>query len=428
VGLPPVIFHVDLDAFYASVECLDDPTLIGRPLVVGARPGHRGVVSSCSYEARRFGIRSAMPISQALRRCPQAVFLPVRMKRYLEVSQTVMGILEGYTPVFQRISIDEAFLDLSGTRRLYGSPEGTGRRIKDHVVRDTGLTLSVGIASNRYVAKIASEASKPDGLLLIRPGREADFLESLPLEKLWGVGEATRGRLLEAGIGSIATLREYSREALSALMGEACGRYLYAAARGCDPGIVSENPRSRSISAEVTFENDVKDPPTVSRALLELSEEVAFRLLRERLNSNTATLKLRTFDFLTTTAQRTVKHWIGSSDELHALALQLLEARWDGSTPLRLVGVGVANVAAPAPEAAEAQGELFDDSLRRKRRVEEAVTRLRQRVAGIRLTKASLLDTPQGRRPPGPTRPAPGPPSGRPPECRRGSGSPPAGQ
>jgi len=425
VGPPPVILHVDLDAFYASVERVDDPSLAGKPVVVGARPGHRGVVSSCSYEARRFGIRSAMPISHALRRCPQAVFLPVRMERYLEVSQQVMTILAEHTPQFQRVSIDEAFLDLSGMERLYGSPEAAGGRIKQRVLRETGLTLSIGIAANRYVAKLASEACKPDGLRLVRPGEEEEFLESLPLEKLWGVGEATRCRLLAAGIGTIAALREHSQEALAVLMGEACGRYLYAAARGRDPGIVSDSPRSRSISAEVTFETDLSDAQAVNRALLELCEEVAFRMLRERLASNTATLKLRSFDFRTTTAQRTQQRRIGSSDELHALVTGLLKARWDGRTPLRLVGVGVSAAGrGEDPEAAYSQGELFEDELGRKRRVEEAVGALKQRIQGVRLTKASLLDRPASTRRPAP----PGPPSGRPPGRRRGSGSSPAGR
>lgn len=424
----PVFAHVDLDAFYASVECVDDPSLAGKPLVVGARPGRRGVVSSCSYEARRFGIHSAMPIAQARRLCPQAVFLPVRMSRYLEVSQRIMAILSDFTPVCQRISIDEALLDLSGTQRLYGPPQEAGVRIKQRVRRETGLTLSIGIAANRFVAKLASEACKPDGLRVIAAGEEGEFLESLPLEKLWGVGEATRRRLLAAGIDSVAALREYSAEALGALMGEACGRYLFAAARGRDPGILSEKPRSRSISSEVTFETDVADPRALARTLLELSEEVAFRMHGEGFSANTATLKLRTFDFLTTTAQRTVQRAIGSSDELYALTRALLQTRWDGRTPVRLVGVGVA-ARAEAGEAPYSQGELFEDDLDRRHRVEQAVSRLQERLQGVRLTKASLLSPlpGPGRRPTRKLSP-PGPPSDRPPGRRRGSGSPEAGR
>jgi DNA polymerase-4 len=209
-----VIFHVDLDAFYASVEQIDNPSLQGKAVIVGALPGHRGVVSSCSYEARRFGVRSAMPVSQAARRCPQGVFVPVRMKRYLEVSQAVMRILERFSPDFRQISIDEAFMDMSGTQRLYGAPLATGKTVKEKVRRQTGLTLSIGIAANRYLAKLASEHSKPDGLHFVQPGEEISFLDGLSLGNLWGVGEKTRERLLELNITSVQGLREYPKDIL----------------------------------------------------------------------------------------------------------------------------------------------------------------------------------------------------------------------
>jgi DNA polymerase-4 len=183
-----VFFHVDLDAFYASVEVLDHPEHRGKPVIVGALPGHRGVVSSCSYEARRFGVRSAMPISQAFRRCPQGVFLPVRMARYLSRSQEVMRILRGYTPELRQLSIDEALMDMSGTRRLFGPPADAARRIKQQVSSETGLTLSIGVAPNKYLAKLASERSKPDGLLEISPGEEIAFLDGLELKDLGGLG------------------------------------------------------------------------------------------------------------------------------------------------------------------------------------------------------------------------------------------------
>jgi len=431
MGRAPVILHVDLDAFYASVERVDDPSLAGRCVVVGARPGHRGGVAAGAYEARRFGVRSAMPISQALRLCPQAAFLPVRMQRYLEVSEQVMAILADHSPDFQRVSIDEAFLDLSGTQRLFGPPQAAAARIKGRVLAQTGLTLSIGVAANRYVAKLASASCKPDGLRVIAPGEEEEFLESLPLERLWGVGPATRSRLLAAGIGTGAALKEYTLPALAQLMGEACGRYLYDAARGSDPGIASESPKRRSISSEVTFETDEEDHQVLARTLLELSEEVAFRMRRESLVAHTATLKLRRFDFLTRSAQRTVQRPIGSCDELYALATALLDSRWDGRTPLRLVGVGVSAAGGTGEAVREIQGELFEDPLGRRRRVEEPVSGLKQRIDTLRRTKASLLPPPaaaQSASRPGSTRkPAPpGPPADRPPGRRRGSGSSPA--
>ena len=384
-----VIFHLDLDAFYASVEQIDNPSLQEKAVIVGAMPGHRGVVSSCSYEARGFGVRSAMPVSQAARRCPKGVFVPVRMKRYLEVSQEVMRILELFSPDLQQVSIDEAFLDMSGTQGLYGPPLAAGKTVKEKVRTETGLTLSIGIAANRYLAKLASEYSKPDGLHFVQPGQEISFLDRLSLGKLWGVGEKTRERLLELNITSVQGLREYPKDILCSMMGEASGRYLYKACRGEDPGVFSAGPKSHSISSETTFERDIKNADTLKRNILELSEQVMHRLLTGNLRTNTVVLKLRYFDFATTTIQKTVKHWITSSDEIYTLALQLLGQRWNGSTPIRLVGVGTANVIAPGQAI---QGELFEDDFDKKRKVEETVTRLREKMRGVKFTRASLID------------------------------------
>jgi DNA polymerase-4 len=384
-----LIFHVDLDAFYASVETIDNPDLQGKAVIVGALPGHRGVVSSCSYEARKFGVHSAMPVSQALRRCPTGVFLPVRMSRYLEVSQTVMRILQSFTPEFRQISIDEAFMDMSGTGRLYGPPLDAGNRIKEQVRRQTELTLSIGIAANRYLAKLASEYCKPDGLHFVQPGQEISFLDGLALGKLWGVGEKTRRRLAELNINSVQALRDVPLDILCSMMGEASGRYLYRACRAEDPGVFLTTVKSHSISNETTFERDIKNADTLRRSILELAEQVMHRLLIANLRTNTVVLKLRFFDFATTTVQKTVKHWITSSDEIYALALELLGQRWNGSTPVRLIGVGTANVVAPGEAI---QGELFAEELDKRRKVEQTVTRLRQKMKGIKLTKASLID------------------------------------
>jgi DNA polymerase-4 len=384
----PVYFHIDLDAFYAAVEQLDEPELRGRPVIVGASPGSRGVVSSCSYEARRFGIRSAMPISRAARKCPQGIFRPVRMQRYLEASEQVMSILSSFTPEFRQLSIDEASLDLSGTERLYGPPLQLAARIKQRVKDETGLTLSIGLAPNRYLAKLASEYGKPDGLFQVIPGQEIAFLNRLELKDLWGVGKKSLTRLQELNITSIERLRGMPADILCSMMGEAGGRYLYTAVRGGDPGIYSQEPKSHSLSSEITFEEDKKDSVTIRRAILELSEQVMYRLLRGGYSTNTAVLKVRFFDFTTTAAQRTLRHSITSSDELYRLAHELLLKRWNGSTPIRLIGVGTANV---RRRESSVQGELFEDEYARRRKVEEAVTDIRQRISGVKLTKASLL-------------------------------------
>jgi len=385
---PTVFLHVDLDAFYASVEQLDNPGLKGKAVIVGARPGSRGVVSSCSYEARSHGVHSAMPISQAQRKCPRGIFLPVRMERYLEASQEVMAILSSYTPEFHQLSIDEASLDLSGTERLYGPPLEAARAIKEHVRRETGLTLSIGVAPNKYLAKLASSACKPDGLLLVQAGEEPAFLDRLQLKHLWGVGEKTLERLRELNIATLQALRGMPRDILCAMMGEACGLYLHKACRGLDPGIYPEKPKSRSLSSEVTFEEDKKDLEALKKCLLELAQQLMYRLIRGGWRANTLFLKLRTWDFTTLSVQKTIKHWLTSSDEIFQLGLSLLQARWDGATPIRLLGLGAANL---EDAAVPVQGELFEDPFQKKRKVEEAVTRLREKIAGVSLTKASLL-------------------------------------
>jgi DNA polymerase-4 len=347
-------------------------------------------VSACSYEARRFGIRSAMPISQAYKRCPQGVYLPVRMERYLAVSREVIGILEGYTPHLQQISVDEAFLDLTGTERLFGAPLEVGARLKAEVREKTGLAISVGIGPNKYLAKLATNAGKPDGLVLVVEGGAEAFLDGIPLKDLWGIGERTLQRLTELNITSIAQLRGVAEQELARLLGAGTASFLSSVARGRDPGIFSEEPHSRSISSETTFEADRKDRAGIERVLLELCHQVVFRMIDEGWKSKTIALKLRYHDFTTTSAQKTLKHWISSAEELHAVARELFSSRWNGSTPIRLVGIGCANLAAVDTQD---QLELFADEFSRRKKVEEAVFRIRRKMGDVALTKASLMGT-----------------------------------
>ena len=384
-----VIFHVDLDAFYASVEQRDNPTLRGRPVIVGALPGRRGVVSACSYEARRFGIHSAMPISEAYRRCPRGAFLPVRMSRYMEVSRGIMTALHQYTPDMQQISVDEAFLDLTGTERLFGPPLEVGRRMKAEIWGSERLTISVGIAPNRYLAKLASEADKPDGLCMVSPGEEERFLDRLELGNLWGLGKKTLARLHQLGIATVPQLRGYGREDLTSLLGDGAARFLHGAVRGEDPGIHSPRTRSHSMSHETTFEEDTTDRASLELALLELAQQLVGRLLDSDWRGRTLFLKLRTHDFATTTAQATLPRPPATTEEIYEGALDLLDKRWDGATAVRLIGVGVAGVEESEPE----QGELFAEKNEKRRKVEEAVHRLKARK--VEVTRASLL----GRRP-----------------------------
>ena len=383
-----LFFHVDLDAFYAAVEQLDHPEHRGKPVIIGALPGHRGVVSACSYEARVFGIHSAMPISEAYLRCPGGVYLVPRMRRYSELSKEVMALLGRFSPDIRQISIDEASLEMTGTERLFGPAEEAARKLKATVADEAGLTVSVGIAPNRYLAKLASEYDKPDGLFRVLPGREEGFLDQLALKDLWGLGAKTVARLEEVGITTTAALRGYSESLLQTMLGEAAGTYLYRAARGCNPGIYTLAPKSRSISSEVTFGADTRNREAVKRALLDLSHQVMFRSIEENFKSKTVHLKLRYGDFTTTSAQATLGHFISSAEEVYSTVLVLLAKRWSERDPVRLVGVGLTALeTAAGPE----QGELFEDAYEKKSKVESAILSYHKSKKGGRIVKASLL-------------------------------------
>ena len=379
-------FHVDMDAFYASVEQRDNPELRGKPVVVGALPGHRGVVSACSYEARTYGIHSAMPISEAYRRCPDAAFVPVRMGRYQEVSRTIMEMFSSYTPDVQQLSVDEAFLDMTGTERLFGKPEDAGRRLKEEVRGATGLTISVGIATSKYIAKLASDFDKPDGLFRVPADGEESFVAGLSLRDLWGVGTKMRAKLAGLGISTIGDIKSYSERELESLLGTGAARYIYRAARGVDPGVYGPTRKSHSISSETTFEKDVADDEIIERTLLELCHTVTFRLMDEGKRSKTVAIKVRFADFRTVSAQVTLPHWVSSAEELYDASLSLLRSRRQAGQELRLVGVGFSNV---ERDTGGDQQELFELPNDRRRKVAEAVLQLRKKNA--RIEKASLM-------------------------------------
>ena len=383
-----VYFHVDMDAFYASVEQLDNPEIRGKPVIIGARPGTRGVVSACSYEARVFGVHSAMPISQAYRKCPQGVYLPPRMERYAELSRKVMRMFDSYSPSVQQISIDEAFIDMTGTERLFGPLYDTALRLKQQVKEEAGLTISIGIAPNRYLAKLASEYAKPDGCYFIREGEETAFLDNLELKDLWGIGKKTLERLGEFNIISVPQLRSFSLGSLKTMFGQAGGSYLYNAVRGIDSGIHREEPKSRSISSENTFPEDTRDRDSILKVLLDLSHQVMFRLMKEGFKSKTVVLKVRNADFSTTTAQTTLRHYVSSAEEIFSEVKQLLKKRWDSSGLIRLIGVGVSSLEqAGDPE----QPELFEDQYDKQKIVEQTVLGIKTKLSTNSIIKASLL-------------------------------------
>ncbi len=376
-----------MDAFYASVEQNDHPEYRGRPVIVGGKSGKRGVVSACSYEARRFGIHSAMPAVTARRLCPGGIFLPVNMKRYQEVSRTVMSIFDSFTPEKTQISIDEAFLDMSGTERLFGSPENAAVLLKEKIKKETGLTLSVGIAHNHLLAKIASDFDKPDGLVIIRKGEEIAFLDKIKLKDIWGLGKKTLEILNAFNITTVKQLREMDISILHRIIGKSGGDFLYKASRGIDPGINRERTKTRSISSEVTFGEDTRSREGIRRTLLDLSDQIMFRLREQNALSRTVFIKIRYSDFKTITVRQTLAHPVRSEDELYSTALKLLERKWNGKPFIRLIGLGVSSV---EKDDSPQQIELFSDTDDQKAKVEKAVQSLR--IKGSTITKASLME------------------------------------
>ncbi len=382
----PTILHVDLDAFFAAVEQRDRPELRGRPVIVGGDPGARGVVSAASYEARAFGVRSAMPLRTAAALCPQGVFLPVDGASYRRESRRVMGILGRFTPLLEQVSIDEAFLDVAGSEALFGPPEEIARRIKADVRGEVGLTASVGAATTKLVAKVASDLRKPDGLVVVPPGREAAFLAPLPIRRLWGVGEQTRLVLAEHGVATIGDLAALPVDVLVRRLG-AHGATLHERALGIDPSPVVGEIAAKSVSHEHTFDLDTSDPEVIERTLLALSEGVASRLRAGEVRASTVQVKVRDSAFHTVTRQRTLAEPTDLAEPIFRTALDLVRPEVRGRR-IRLLGVGAHGLGEPA------QLGLFASEDPRRRRAAEAQDAIRRKFGSRSLTKARLLGDP----------------------------------
>lgn len=384
--------HVDLDSFFASVEQLDHPEYRGKPVIVGGLPGdRRSVVSTASYEARAFGVHSAMPLFKAVQLCPDGIFLRPRMSRYHEKSDEVMRLLSSYSPDVQQISVDEAFIDLTGTERLFGEPRQTALRLKAEIKEKTGLTASIGLASTKYCAKIASGMKKPDGLTVVPPGTESEFICALPLEKLWGAGSKTIEKLHNYGLRTTKDIYDRSERLLQSLFGKSAGSFLYNAVRGNESEDFNAAPKSRSISAENTYIYDLTDRNAIETALLELCQTVLFRSLREKVRSSSAAIKIRYENFSTTTAQDTKERCISSVDDFYARTKALLDKKYDGKSGIRLLGVAMQNV---EDDTRPRQEELFDFGEEKKRRLEQAILNARQKNPALKITKARLLEQP----------------------------------
>ncbi len=384
-----VFFHVDLDAFFASVEQLEHPEWRGKPVIVGGKPGEpRSVVSTASYEARKYGVHSAMPSATAYRLCPQGIFVHGNMSLYHEKSVQVMSIFAGYSPDVQQMSIDEAFIDMTGTSRLFGSPEETALKLKKEVKEKTGLTVSVGIAPTKYLAKIASEMNKPDGLYVIKEGEEESFMLSLPLEKVWGIGDKTLARLNSLQIFTTKDVYSRSLQMLQNLMGRATGTFLYNAVRGMEDESFNTVPKSHSLSAETTYETDLYYQEQFETALLELCQTLVFRMLREKIRSRTVFLKIRYDDFTTVTAQETFSTYVSSTGDFYEKILSIFKKKYNNQQGIRLLGAGLQNTES---QDSPVQNELFDFGEEKKQKLEKAILNARQKNPDLKITRARLL-------------------------------------
>jgi DNA polymerase-4 len=336
------IIHLDLDAFYAAVEILDNPDLAGKPVIVGGGE-KRGVVSAASYEARRFGVHSAQPIATAKRLCPHGVFLPVRMGRYKEMSDRVFGIYERFSPLVEALSIDEAFLDVTGTKRLFGGPEEIARRIKEEVAAETGLTVSAGVAGTKFVAKIASDMQKPDGLTVVPNGKEKEFLWPLPVGILWGVGKVTGAALQRMRVRTIGDLARVPEKSLKSKFGEH-GLHLHRLANGIDEREVEPDHEVKSIGHEDTYDADIRDREAIRKELLSLAHRVSARMRRRRLRGRTITLKVKYQDFTMVTRAVTIPSATDDGGSIYRSVLPLLEKTEVGRRPVRLLGISLSQL------------------------------------------------------------------------------------
>ena len=377
------ILHADLDAFYASVEVLDDPSLRGKPVIVGGGPNERGVVMAASYEAREYGVQSAMPLRTAGRRCPHGVFLPGRPDRYRELSRQVMAIFASYTPLVEPISLDEAFLDVTASRAALGDGPTIGRRIKERILDEVGLVVSVGVATNKLCAKVASDLRKPDALVVVPPGEEAAFLAPLPIRRLWGVGPQAQKALADYGVTTIGHLAALEPSTLQRRFGKH-GADLASRARGHDSSRVQSFQGPKSVGHEHTFDVDVVDPRRLEATLLDLADSVAGRLRHHDLAAGAVQLKLRYEGFETLTRQAPLPHQTRETDPIYQAGVALLRRTLVGGRAVRLVGL-------TAISLTDAQQLTLFGSPERSDRLTRSIDAVRDRFGDHAIMRARLL-------------------------------------
>jgi DNA polymerase-4 len=381
------ILHVDMDAFFAAVEQRDNPEYAGKPLIIGGDPTKRGVVSTASYEARKYGVRSAMPLSQAHRLCPEGIFIPGNMAKYQRVSVELNRIFLDFTPSVEQISIDEAFLDVTGSQRLFGPATQIAMLIKERIREELHLTASVGLAGNKFLAKLASDMEKPDGFVLIEPENVDRILEPLPVSRIWGVGEKTAAQLAKLGITTIGELRSIPLNDMKQLFGKS-GEVLYNLSRGIDSRPVEPYTEAKSMGREITFEEDIGDMESLHIALRYLCEDVGRRLRKNSSEALTITLKIRYEGFETHTRSKTLSVQTDSTIKIHEIAKGLLDKSILRGRKVRLLGIYLSNLmAAGTPK----QISLMEEDNERLRELDKAMDSIRDRFGDGAIAPASLL-------------------------------------
>jgi DNA polymerase-4 len=383
-----MILHVDMDAFYASVEERDRPELVGKPVIVGGTPQGRGVVAAANYAVRKFGVHSAMPTSTALRLCPQAILIPPRLNYYAEVSEQIREILYRYSPLIEPLSLDEAFVDVTGSEPLFGKSAEIGRRIQRDIQEGVRLAASVGVAPNKFLAKIASDLEKPNGFVVVDPAGVQAFLDPLPVGRLWGVGRVTGKALEQLAVHTIGQVRQMPIEVLHKHFGNV-GDHLWHLAHGIDERKVIPDREAKSISHETTFAVDIGDREVLRAWVLELAEQVGWRLRRNELRGRTVHLKVRYADFRTTTRAKTLPEPTNITGEIGRTAAELLETCLTARQQrIRLLGVGLSGF----DGIAQVQQSLFADAGREKMmQLDQAADQIRSRFGSSALHRASGL-------------------------------------
>ncbi len=381
-----IVMHVDMDAFYASVEELDDPSLRGKPVIVGARPEDgRGVVSAANYAARKFGVHSAQPIGEAYRLCPKGIYLYPRFARYKEISDMVFEILRSVSPSVEPLSIDEAFVELTGTQRLLGNPVETARGVKNRIFEKTGLVASVGVAPNKFLAKLASEHDKPNGFVVIEKDEIREFLDKLPIRDLWGVGPSTQKTLERLGIFTVKDLAETPLEVLRRKLGDH-GEGLWRLSQGMDDRPVSSEGDRKGISKETTYNTDVTDIDQKKTTLRYLADKLSARMRDKGVSGRTITVKIRYTGFTTITRSNTLPIAISTSDELFREAMKLALPELEGS--IRLLGIRISNIVGEEGE----QLPLFGtEEIEKSKRLEQALDSIHDKFGNKSIDRAKIL-------------------------------------